>query len=238
MEEDNKKKISGRKGEIEEKKEIQRTEHNNQNLLYGVITTYSESREVVAHSRILDPPAIYNSEENPRKIRLLSRLNFYADQLKLFSRANYLIALVNRIRDIAVMLDYESLDSQPLLNIKGEKFEIPSSYTESRTVIDMRPGLGIGEVFPISPSEYFFFGFDIAVPLKLIDQNFTEILEYGCSLPPVLDLEISAKLKIQDLQIFGIDYNASEISRRNRVALALAGTLYVNSAGIILGMLR
>jgi hypothetical protein len=236
---DGKKTISGMKADIEEKKETQRNQHNNQNLLYGVITTYSENRDVTAHSRVLDPPATYNSEDNPRKVRLLSRLNFYADQLNLFSRANYLIALVNRIRDIGVVDNYQSLDSQPLLNRNGEKFALPNSYTQSRTVIDIREGLGIGEVFPISSSEYFFFGFDIAIPLKLIDQNFSEILEYRCDLPAVIDLEISAKLRIQDLQIFGIDYSTSESSRdRDRAVMQLSGTLYVNSAGIILGMLR
>jgi hypothetical protein len=236
---DRKRTISGMKADIEEKKETQRTEHNNQNLLYGVITIYSENKNVTAHSRILDPPATYNSEDDPRKVRLLSRLNFYADQLNLFSRSNYLIALVNRIRDISVIENYQSLDSQPLLNRNGEKFELPNSYTQSRTVIDIREGLGIGEVFPISSSEYFFFGFDIAIPLKLIDQNFSEILEYRCDLPAVLDLEVSAKLRTQDLQIFRIDYSASESSRdRTRAVMQLSGTLYINSSGIILGMLR
>lgn len=236
---DGRKTISGMKADIERKKTTQRTEQNNQNLLYGVITTYSESKGVIAHSRILDPPATYNSEDSPRKVRLLSRLNFYTDQLNLFSRANYLIALVNRIRDISALGNYESLDFQPLLNRNSERFEIPNSYTQSRTVIDVREGLGIGEVFPISSSEYFFFGFDIAIPLKLINQNFSEVLEYRCELPSVLNVEVSAKLKPLDLRTFRIGYSSSESSNdRNRVIMELSGTLYVNSAGIILGLLR
>ncbi|MBK1986648.1 hypothetical protein A0J48_003675 [Sphaerospermopsis aphanizomenoides BCCUSP55] len=90
------------KSDIEAKKQVQRTKANNNNILYGVITSYSSNPEVMAHCRILDPPVVYEFN-NPRKMRLLSRLSFYLQQLNLLSRANYLIALANRKRDNQVM---------------------------------------------------------------------------------------------------------------------------------------
>ena len=203
-----------------------------------MITSYSQNPEVIAHSRILDPPVIFNYEYSPHKLRLLSRLNFYLDQLNLLSRANYLVALVNRIGDIRALREYEPLSSQPLLNRRGERFKVPSSYTVSRTLVTVEEPRFVGEVFPVNSVQYFFFGVDLEIIEKLIYQNFSDILAYRCSLPRRINITVDAKLRTQDLDLYRIDYTDLRRARdRNRVVISLSGTLHSNSAGIVWGSL-
>lgn len=234
---DTKSLVSGAKGDIEEKKKYQREKQNNKNLLYGVITSYSASKEVIAHSRILDPPAMYSPDDNPRKLRLLSRLSFYLENLNLISKPAYLIALANRIADITALSDYEALNNRPLVNRFSERFEIPVSYTRSRTELYIENFKIIGEASPLNETRFLFFGVDAIIIAKMIEQNIIELLDYRCGLPRSFEAIVDAKVKRQELITFRNVEDLSFAPDRSRVLITLSGLLHTNAAGIVWGYL-
>ncbi|MBK1986649.1 hypothetical protein A0J48_003680 [Sphaerospermopsis aphanizomenoides BCCUSP55] len=123
-----------------------------------------------------------------------------------------------------------------MINRFSDRFEIPDSYTLSRTLVLNRSG--VVEVFPISSDEYFFFGLDLAIIKKIINQNFSDIIDYRCDFPKSFEVTVNAKLKSRDLEEYNINVNQlPQATDRSRVIMTLSGTLHSNSAGVIFGKL-
>ena len=210
--------ISKHKSDIEEKKKEQRKE-GNKNLLYGVITSFSDDENIMAHSRLLDPES-YTKYDDPYKLRILSRLRFYLEEIRKFSRSHFLIALANRIVAIQVSNgdSYKNFDKLPLINAREEVFNYPISLENNKSIITSKSENGFGDVLRHN-DEYFIFGFDKQIIDMLIKQDFEELIKYKKS-PKTFPATIDAKIK-----------------KKNKfMHITLHGDLQMNSAGRIVGI--
>ena len=228
--------ISKAKRDIEEKKEVQRIEHNNRNSLLGVITSFPSFANQNAKCRILDPPAAIEIED-PYKYKLLSHLHFYAKELAIISKTHLLIALANRIKDIELIDDYRKLDGNPLLNMHGDKLITPVSLFESKTVIEDK--LSFGEVFPVNGNQFIYYGLDSKIIDILINQDFNEIVTFKSSIEREFDhdnLAIDAIVRKSELLKFQIDFSEyKKSSDARKVYLPMIGRSFSSTAGRTIG---
>lgn len=210
--------ISNHKSDIEEKKKEQRR-LGNKNVLYGVITSFSDDENIIAHSRLLDPES-YTEYDDPYKSRILSRLGFYLIEIRKFSRSHFLIALANRISVIQASTkdSYKSFNKLPLINAKEEIFNYPISLENNKSIITSSTDNGFGDVL-IHNDEYFVFGFDREIIEMLIKQDFEELVGYK-KIPKTFPAVIEAKIKKAD----------------KFMSITLHGNLQMNSAGRIVGV--
>lgn len=214
--------VSKHKKSIKEKKEAKREGNSSDNILYGVITTYSDNDNYVAHSRILDPVSD-RKYESPYKLRILSRLSFYLKEIGLISNAHFLIALANRIRDIH-SLDNDSylhLNGVPLIKANGDKFDFPVSLSLNKSIVTSNLYPSFGDMKEINDNEYLFFGFDKEIIKILINQDFSELLKYHKK-PVTFNSKLEGKIKKQ---------NSNKV-----ISLDLLGHLHQNSAGRVIGI--
>jgi hypothetical protein len=171
--------ISGKKGDIEKKKKKQRASPiKNKNTLLGVIASFPNVAGQNAICRLLDPP-VESPTEDPRKYKLLARLSYYWREISIVSQSRFLIALVNRLQSISLVKDYSVFDKQPLLNQNGEPFARPESPFLTRSVVG--DNFAFGEVVPLGPGVFYFYGFEASILDVLIEQSFDSILAFQSS---------------------------------------------------------
>ena len=110
--------LSGKAKHVKEKKD------ENKNIIkrgiaYGIITSIDQKN--ITQSWLLDPPAI-DLPFSPKKYRLLSRMYFYWKNLKIISpKSEFLFSLINRIKVLEKLNDYEIFNSCRLFNSEGEE---------------------------------------------------------------------------------------------------------------------
>ncbi|NIR06608.1 MAG: hypothetical protein GTN82_14400 [Candidatus Aminicenantes bacterium] len=230
--------IVNAKKSIEEKKETQRTQYDNKNTLIGVIAGFPHENNLDAICRVLDPPP-YEINEDPYKYKLLARLYFYWRQISLISKSHVLLALINRIQDIATLSDFRELSAQPLLNHRGEVFERPVSLFFSRSIVGQ--DLGFGEVFPINKDEFFFYGFDSEIIDLLIKQDFKEINGFLNKGRRELESEVKVLGRIRKSDLIEAHIDVSDLKMtpdKTRYEMNLVGRCFETPAGRILGYLK
>jgi hypothetical protein len=229
--------ISNCKRSIENKKKEQREKQNNRNRLIGIITSFPSTEGQSAKVRVLDPPMLEDPED-PLKYKLLARLYFYWREIRLISESPFLQALINRIGDISFVSDYGSLNDRPLLNLSGEKMQIPISYTLARTIL---PGeIAFGEVFPLRSDTFFFYGFDMKIVSLLINQRFDEILNFKSNLPDAIQEISTLTARVREEELEGSQVQPSGFPKgpdKSRVEIPMSGRLSANSAGRVFGEL-
>ncbi|MDG5469353.1 hypothetical protein P9J64_13575 [Deltaproteobacteria bacterium IMCC39524] len=188
--------ISDKKLDIENKKKVQREDIRNENLLYGVITSYDNSKEL-AHCRILDPVSD-NEYDSPWKLRLLSRLNFYLRELSLISKSHFLIALSTKLQVLRLLgkEEIERTDNLPLSKPDGEPFPFPISFEHKTRILD---NSGFGDMHKVDENKYLFYGFRNEVVETLIKQNYSEIMDMKFP-TQTINTQIKAKLQKRDVE--------------------------------------
>ena len=135
---------SSMRASIEAKKDVQRNKQNNNNILYGVITSYYFGNSRPARADILDPEPI-EIYSDPYLFRLLNRLKYYLVQFNVFSKAHFLISLSERINILKYTQNYKELDGLSLVNSYGEPFDAPVSLYWKKPLKEEK-GI-IGQIF-------------------------------------------------------------------------------------------
>ena len=210
-------KPSKQKKSIEEKKETQRRLNNNSHkILYGVITSYYNKSDKLAHLRLLDPES-NNKYGNPLKLKILSRLYFYLFVLNLFSRSHFLIALANRIEILKILAadQIEKLNGIPLKNARGEDFDFPISLKFFKNPLPNKDYIGILFESTRQLNSYYFIGVHKDIVNILIKQKFSELVRLRFQ--PKTEKISSFKARIKKEEIL------------------LTGKIMMSSSGVLLG---
>ncbi len=150
---------------------------------YGVITALS-SEAYAPTVFALDPPAP-DEPEDPRRERLLTRLEFYARHLALVRRFRMLTVLRNRMSAIAALSELSDLDGVPLVRETGERFTSPSTFP-SPPMLEVDGVLGRLLSAPSKPAasntrpppSALFIGFEKELFDILARQRYDDVLDY------------------------------------------------------------
>lgn len=238
---DHQKPLSHQKSRIETKKLAQR-QQGNKNTMIGVITAIPSDNKLRARFLLLDPPPA-EIPVDPVKYRLLARLYYYWRELRLVSRAHFLEVLINRIKSIQRLDDYESLDGLPLLNSRSEPHQVPDSLFVTRSSVYGRSAFG--EVLPLGDGEFFFYGFDTDTVETLIRQDFSQLSTLSFESKTEFDTRVSAKIPrwlLDDTDTKVRQHEGGEFEDRereeNRKTISMIGDLVHTSAGRVLGCVR
>lgn len=153
--------ISSHAASIKAKKDSQRASGNT-NVLYGTIAAVPSATTEPTICYMLDPPA-HDSQLDPSVHRLLARMSFYYRELAIFSRAHFLVALRNRIAEIARLNSHE-LDGLPLLRADGKPFDAPVSLWRQHSCVE---DFAFGRLYAVGNGKAFFRGVrnDVIEPL-------------------------------------------------------------------------
>lgn len=224
--------ISNMRKHIENKKTAQREGQGNDNLLYGVITSYCNDIQKTAHSRLLDPISD-NNYEDPEKLRLLSRLYFYLQELNNISKSHFLIALSSRLQTLRVIdnAGFDSLNDVPLIKADGEPFTFPVSYEFGKTRIPQFSAFA--NVYKVGGNKYFLYGFCDEIVSTIIKQNYSKITKMSF-VPKTIQTSIAAKIPKKDVEkdTYFHDASAGFVEQR------LYGKAIKTSAGRVFGIFR
>jgi len=217
------------------KKKNERRGYDVNSEFIGVVTSFFTDLEQYPSIRLLDPPSIPFTDD-PRKLRIIKRLYFYWRALTPISGSSMLIALINRIYDIASGVDYDSLDDQPLLDRRGDRIEDSTTLGVNRTHV--RSLQAIGEVIGLDNGTFFFYGFDVNVINTILAQRFESILSYrfgglrGRSIVDGVAAPFTARIGPRNLP----PTLKEELS--GRVEVTTEGVFQSNSAGRIYGQVH
>ncbi|AKB24519.1 hypothetical protein MSMTP_1050 [Methanosarcina sp. MTP4] len=235
--------IYGQKKDIEDKKRIQRESNDiiQRSSLFGVITCIpfksDDDHECNLRAKcLLLDPAPEEIIEDPLKFKLLSRLKFYQKNLGMISDSKIITVLNNRIRVIEHSTNFWDFHQLHLINKTGKKLQINSNSFDRKTVVD-RDSI-VGQVFPISQTLFFFYGFESELFNVMIDQDFNEILNYKKEIAKFYRY-VKAKVDIEDLKRYGINYEKfRKIKNSNKVEVLTKGNLFRSNSGRVVGFLE
>ena len=229
--------ISGKKGQIEAKKTAQRSPAvNNTNTLIGVIASFPNVAGQNAVCRLLDPP-VESPTNDPRKYKLLARLSYYWREVGSFRSLDSLLRLANRLRAISLVEDYSVFDGQPLLDQHGERFGRPESIFSTHSVVGSN--FAFGEVVPLSPGVFYFYGFEASILDMLIEQSFRDILAFrSSSAGERIPAPIIARVPGSDLSQTSTSQQGGSpprVGNLNRFEIPSRGEFAVTQAGRVIG---
>ncbi len=230
--------ISGHAARILAKKKVQRNNNGNKNTLIGIIVSIPcvDGNEAVC--RVLDPDSI-SFEFAPHKYKLLARLLYYFREIRMISKAHFLIALRERIQAIQISREYEIFDKLPLLNLDNEPFSIPASLMTSKSVVGN--DIAFGEVFPIGNNEYYYYGFVFDIIQALQSQNYSKIINYKSDIKLTKESNIIARIRnpyikaIPEEDFSSISKNNQLTTNNNFFETEMRGQLFVTSSGKVVG---
>ncbi|OGI06917.1 MAG: hypothetical protein A2Y40_10225 [Candidatus Margulisbacteria bacterium GWF2_35_9] len=230
-------KISNHKTSIEVKKDDQRKNDNNHELI-GIISAFPTNQNLTAKAYLLDPPAV-NIPYDPFKYKLLARLYYYWQELRMISRAHFIEILINRIKTIQMLEDYRSIDKLPILNRNGEPHGIPASLFESRSYTkDMN---FFGEVIPLTTKrdEFIFYGYRREVIDALLKQSFEDICSIKFDTEHLNEVPVLAKIpKFISTDTTPRINESEDDEDKNRKLVPMLGDLHCLSSGKIIGIVR
>jgi len=223
--------ISKPLGSINKKKEEQRNNHDNKNTLLGIITSIPTVNGSDAVCRILDPH-IDDLGVSPRKYKLLARLSYYYRELRIISKAPFLIALINRIKAIQDSSDYNIFDGKPLINIDNKPFTMPPSLQISKSVVDKN--VAFGEIIPMGNRKFYYYGFLFDVISVLTEQRFSNILDFRSDDELLPESIIDARIRRSEARFLDIEERLLR-NRREYFKITMLGKLFVTKSGKVLG---
>ena len=225
--------VSNMRKDIEDKKSFQRSHESNDNLLYGVITSYDANPDKLPHCRILDPISD-NEYDSPWKLRLLSRLRFYLRELNLISQSPLLVALSNKLQTLNHLSDEEikKTDNLPLSKADGEPLPFPVSFDLHKTRV-LGEHSGFGNVVKVDQNQYLFYGYCDEVITKLITQNYSEIMHMKFPTKSY-NIHIHAVLRKRDIEP-NTDFREL---KRDYVEQQLYGEIQRTSSGRLFGIFK
>ncbi len=206
-------------------------------LRYGVITALSMDEPL--HCWLTDPPA--DQGPDPRRFRLLARLDFMFDWISfLSSRSQFAAAFATRLRTLMALKDPFVLADVPLYRGNGEPFSFipaglggpPSLFAHLCRVTD---GDAIGTLVKSSEGRLFFLGVRRHLFEKVSGQSFDEIMEYrdlGGSIRKTLDCVIP-RGRARRMGIDHMDRRSNESSAY--ISFFAHGTLHYSQGGAVFG---
>lgn len=165
------------KQHIKDKKQAHLAENHNLTSLFGIITGIPCQLGKTAQCLLLDP-LFENIEMDPAKYRLLARLYFYSRILRVISCGQLVRALLNRIAVLTRSSNYTEFDGLPLVDVYEKPIVPPPENTSSiwnKTVVKNKI---VGQMFPVSKTEFFYFAIDMDVYNLMIEQNYKTIREF------------------------------------------------------------
>lgn len=226
---------------IKEKKKAHLAENANLTSLFGVITGIPCELEKTAQCLLLDP-LFENIRMDAAKYQLLARLYFYSRILRVISRGQLVRALLNRIAVLKRASNYTEFDKLPLVDIYGEPIAPPPENTSSiwnKTIVKDKI---IGQMFPVSKTDFVYYALDIDIYRLMVEQNFEAIRKFSSTLDEQFIENVTydnAIVDIQDLQEYGIPYESFEkFDEANKVIIALTGSVNYSLSGQVIGFFR
>ncbi|WP_040433480.1 hypothetical protein [Chlorobium ferrooxidans] len=214
--------VSGRAGEIEQKKIEKATRTNLKSSRIGVIVSVSDVCGEMPICRILDPEGD-KYDMSPEKYRLIARLSYYYRELRTLGRFGLLSDLTNRIRTLYYSYDYEQLDGVVLLDVNKNKIALPLSAMYSKSTAG---DFAFGEVIDLKNGRYYFYGMMYDVFDVLINQKFENISKY-INTSRIESVKITARLKVNK--------NDDDEKERFRT-IDMKGDINITPSGKVLGV--
>lgn len=142
-------------------------------VCFGIIAAADPTHTLKAWITDPDMPEINIS---PQKVKLIKRLTYYYHILRTISPRSFLtITLGNRIKEIQVVDNYESLSQIPLLGYNENPIEVYDGFITSKTHdIDNQI---IGKVFT-RENDIYVVGVNVDILKSIASMNFNEINNY------------------------------------------------------------
>ncbi|WP_147445036.1 hypothetical protein [Corallococcus sp. CA053C] len=231
--------VSTHKNGILKKKAVQRERVGSAHpsLMMGTIAAVPENTDQRTVCWLIDPPGD-GPEMDPKKFKLLTRLEYYLKELQPLSQASMLIALRNRIEAIFSVSDYERLDQLRLVGATGRPFRFRGPFFRNKTIIATSRGRAIGRVFHLADREFMFVGFDTEVYGLVARQRFREILAYKSGLASNESELYRAEAWLEQRDFGNEDpaaFGAEWIEQKKRFRLQLEGPVMFTQSGRVVG---
>ncbi len=228
--------ISDAKRDILDKK-AERRPKETRDIFLGVIASFPIVPDRKAKCRLVDP-IVENEPVDPRKHKLVARLAYYWRELGIVTGALFLIALANRIQALSLVEDYKSFDKIPLMNGRGNTFEIPQSVFTSRSVAGSDEAFG--EVIPLPDGSYYFYGFVRKILSLLIAQRHDAVINFRASNAGNQQRQIvKARLPPDEINATEVDLGElRKVPNSLRLEVEMVGTLTTTASGHVLGVVK
>lgn len=152
------------------------------NARLGVIAAIPTSAQERAVCWLVDPPSDLTGD--PRKYKLLARMNYYLRILRPLTTSTLLTALADRIEALGAISDYEALDGVPLQSANQTRFQRHPRLFRNKTVVRLGTATShedaFGRAIPLRDARIAYVGIDSDVYRMLASQKFSEVLSYEC----------------------------------------------------------
>jgi hypothetical protein len=175
--------ISKHKTNIKDKKREFRANTAKKSVMYGTIAVLDDRKNSVARCWLVDPPS--SALDDPRKFKILSRLEYISELISLLGPHSTLAAsLQTRMSSLSNLLDITPLDRVSLRRGNGENYSF-----EVNNIGDRNPwlagktlvinGSAGGQINMVRPDMMFFIGIQQELVVYAIQQDFDKIANYG-----------------------------------------------------------
>lgn len=194
---------------ILEKKEYVRNEEVkqqiqlHQNLYYGTIGVLDNRPNSNAKIWLVDPPA-FEIEMDPKKYKLLARLNFYLDEFRNIGvKKRITEALEERIKEIELSKDFMQLNFKKL----DDRFPVSGGYylyMEGNVFANVDTNEAFGRVFLVEDKQTilpYLLAFPKAIMRLIVRQDFESILNYEYN-PDFMKDSISVLIRFTKSEYF------------------------------------
>jgi hypothetical protein len=218
---------------------------NPASLRYGTIAVVDGRRDGMIRCLLTDPPPD-EIDDNPERLRLLTRMRFLRDLISFLSpRSAFASALATRVVSLEALKAPFELNGVPLLRGTGEEFEIEpygignwrhSTFMASKSRVTDGPAGGV--VIQLSARELFFLGIRENLLVLAAKQGFEELNRYEAevvSIKKTVDCTFSAG-RFRDLSLPpSIAESAQKLGGYTH--FLLSGILHYSTEGMVFGVL-
>jgi hypothetical protein len=241
--------VSSRYGEIKVKKDYVRDEEIkkqipiHQNLYYGTIGVLDNRPNSNAKIWLVDPPA-FEIEMDPKKYKLLARLNFYLDEFRNIGvKKRITEALEERIKEIELSKDFMQLNFKKL----DDRFPVSGGYylyMEGRMFASIDTNEAFGRIFLIEDKQRvaaYLIAYPKTIMRLIVRQDFEAIMDYAYSSDFMKEkVQVLMKYSKSDIAEYKMQDNLKFIfNERNRFFEAIYfGKVNYTSDGRIFGLLN
>ncbi len=214
-----------------------------QNLYYGTIGVLDNRPNSKAKIWLVDPPA-FEIEMDPKKYKLIARLNFYLDEFRNIGvKKRITEALEERIKEIELSKDFMQLN----FKILDDKFPVSGGYylyMEGRMFASIDTNEAFGRIFLIEDKQRvaaYLIAYPKTIMRLIVRQDFEAILDYAYSSDFMKEkIQVLMKYSNSDFAEYKLQDNLKFIfNERNRFFEAIYfGKVNYTSDGRIFGVLE
>lgn len=215
-------------------------------LRYGTITAVDPRKDGEIKCWLTDPDPEF-IDANPKHMRLLSRMRFLRDCVRLISpRSQLATALATRCADLEQLRDPYELNKVPLRRGNNEEFEYRKflesgegyGFFSSKSRISAALPAG-GTLLPCSDSgKLVFFGIQETLTVLAAEQDFDAITTYR-SEPKTMEQQIACRVTKNQFDKLGhvIPQDLIDWKGGGYVGFRLSGLIHYSGAGLVFGFL-